>query len=358
MNLLGLTCDELAKAFQRRYGRGMFHAAALYRSFYRQPHLDIDAFPEFSGAGGLAEKVKADITDPLPRIVNEETQGAVKKLVFRLADAVEVESVIIPMANHVSLCVSSQAGCRMGCRFCETGQMGLQRNLSAHEIVAQVYTAKVVMGLPVRNVVFMGMGEPLDNLEPLLQAIRVLEDQRGMNIAKRHMTVSTAGLVSGIEKLAAQNWPQLKLAVSLNAPNDELRSRLMPVNRHYPLAQLKSALRKFPLARGNVLFMEYVLIKEQNDAPDHARQLADYLEGLPARVNLIPYNPRQQSSYEAPLPSDVQRFRQALIDQGIFVRLRKSKGENIQAACGQLGRRVNGYVSRFEDSKEWKHTQT
>jgi 23S rRNA (adenine2503-C2)-methyltransferase len=193
------------------------------------------------------------------------------------------------------------------------------------------------MGLDVRNVVFMGMGEPLDNFDQLIRAIRVLEDQRGLNIARRRMTVSTVGLTDGIEKLAALNWPQLRLAVSLNAPNDDLRSRLMPINDHFPLSQLKSVLRSYPLARGNALFIEYVLIRGQNDRPEHARQLADYLNGLPVKLNLIPYNPGSHSPFEAPTPGEVERFREALVAEGIFVRLRSPRGADIRAACGQLG---------------------
>jgi 23S rRNA (adenine2503-C2)-methyltransferase len=337
MNLMGLTCDEVSEEFRRRFGRGLFHAAALYRSFYHDPRFDIEKLPEFSASGNLADAVRADLTLGLPEITGRQMQEGVTKLVFRLADGLEIESVVIPAAARTTLCLSSQVGCRMGCRFCRTGQMGFQRHLRADEIVAQVYTVKVLMGLDVRNVVFMGMGEPLDNFDQLIRAIRVLEDQRGLNIARRRMTVSTVGLTGGIEKLAALNWPQLRLAVSLNAPNDELRSRLMPINDHFPLFQLKSVLRSYPLGRGNVLFIEYVLIRGQNDRPEHARQLADYLSGLPVKLNLIPYNPGAHSSFEAPTPGEVQRFREALVAEGIFVRLRSPRGAGIRAACGQLG---------------------
>ncbi|MDX9788929.1 MAG: 23S rRNA (adenine(2503)-C(2))-methyltransferase RlmN [Desulfobacterales bacterium] len=338
MNLLGLTCDELTEMFRRRYGRGLFHAAAVYRAFYRDPCFDIGKLPEFAASGGLAEEVGADLSIRLPEVVRQETCERTTKLVLRLADGLEIESVVVPMANHTSLCLSSQAGCRMGCRFCRTGQMGFQRNLRADEIVAQVYAVKVLMGLNVRNVVFMGMGEPLDNFDALIRAIRILEDQRGLNIAKRHMTVSTVGLVEGIRKLAAQNWPQLKLAVSLNAPNDDVRNRLMPINHRFPLSQLKSVLQDYPLARGNALFFEYVLIKGQNDQPAHAGQLSAYLKGLPAKLNLILFNPGPNLPYLAPTPEDVARFHCALVAEGVFVRLRSAKGADIRAACGQLGR--------------------
>jgi 23S rRNA (adenine2503-C2)-methyltransferase len=183
----------------------------------------------------------------------------------------------------------------------------------------------------------MGMGEPLDNFDPVVQAICVMVDQRGLNIAKSHITISTAGLPHKIKQLAELNWPQLKLALSLNAPNNKLRDGLMPINRQWPMEKLKKALVKVPLTRGNALFMEYVLIKNVNDHPRYARQLAAFLQGLTVKLNLIPYNPRRQSPFQAPTEEDVQRFHKAVIDQNIFVRLRSPKGAGIRAACGQLG---------------------
>ena len=220
--------------------------------------------------------------------------------------------------------------------------MGFHRNLTAEEIVGQVYAVKVMMRLAVRNVVFMGMGEPLDNFDGLIQAIRIMEDQRGLNIAKRRMTVSTVGLVDGIRKLSEFNWPQIKLAISLNAGDDALRSRLMPINSRYPMAELRAVLERFPLARGNALFVEYLLIKGINDRREHARQLAAYLKGLPVKLNLIPLNSTPNFPYLAPSYEDISCFQQALIDEEIFVRLRSTKGADIRAACGQLGGKGRG----------------
>jgi 23S rRNA (adenine2503-C2)-methyltransferase len=265
------------------------------------------------------------------------TADDVIKALLRLSDGHRVEMVIISMANHTTVCVSCQVGCAMGCRICQTGQIGLRRNLSAAEIVSQVYLAKVSMALNVRNVVFMGMGEPLDNFDAVAQAIEVISDQRGLNLAKGHITLSTSGLVDGIRRLADMNWPDLKLAISLNAPNDSLRDQLMPINRRYPLSALKAALQSYPLGRANALFFEYVLIKGINDAAPHAEALAAFLDGLPAKVNLIPYNPRPGSAFEAPSAEEVFGFQQKLVAQKIFVRLRASKGAGIMAACGQLG---------------------
>jgi 23S rRNA (adenine2503-C2)-methyltransferase len=337
MNPLSLTYDQLVEQFQWRYGRGAFHAKALYRAFYDRPVFDLLQTPEFSRSPELAQRIDRDLDLRLPEVSARIDEEGVTKLQFRLADGLAVETVLIPMAQHTTVCVSCQVGCRMGCRFCQTGQMGLLRPLSADEIVSQVFVVKVHMGLDVRNVVFMGMGEPLDNFDAVVQAIAVLSDQRGLNIAKRHITLSTVGWVPGIERLAALNWPQLKLAVSLNAADDALRSELMPVNRRYGLEALRAVLAGYPLARGNVLLVEYVLIRDVNDRPEDARRLARFVSGLPVRVNLIAYNPREASPFEAPWPEEVERFRRTLVELGVFVRLRGAKGAGIRAACGQLG---------------------
>ncbi len=337
MNLLSLTYPQLIVEMNQRYGRGAFHAAALYRAFYQTDDLELGRLPEFVASPRLIKQLEQDLVLDRPNIVDQFSDQGVTKLVFGLTDGHKIETVVIPMANHATVCVSSQVGCRMGCRFCRTAQMGFKRNLNAGEIVAQVYAVKVGLGLRVRNVVFMGMGEPLDNLDQVAQAIRIMEDQRGLDIAKRRMTVSTAGLIPGIRRLAHLGWPQLRLAVSLNAPCDDLRDALMPLNRTYPLASLKACLKSYPLARGNAIFMEYVLIEGINDHPRHARQLADYVHGLEVKLNLIACNPRSGSSYKAPSDRAMDRFHRALIDRGIFVRVRSAKGAALQAACGQLG---------------------
>lgn len=343
MNLLELTYDQLTALFSQVYGKGGHHAGALYRAFFNAPDFSLDRLPAFAASPRLSAAVFRDLSIERPEIVKRQTEEGVTKLAFRLGDGLVVEAVVIPMATHATVCISSQAGCRMGCRFCDTGRMGLRRNLTAAEIVAQVYTVKTLLGIDVRNIVFMGMGEPLDNFDPVMQAIRVIEDQRGLNIAKRRITLSTAGLVDGIKALAHLHWPQLKLAVSLNAPNDMIRDTVMPVNRRWDMTALKQTLRHYPLARGNVLLIEYVLIKGVNDHPAHAAALAQYLQDLPpVRLNLIVYNPGREAPYQSPDPSSVDRFHQALIAHNVFVRLRKSKGAGIRAACGQLSGRLAG----------------
>jgi 23S rRNA (adenine2503-C2)-methyltransferase len=332
-----MTLDQFEEEMRRRYGKGRYHATAAYRRIMQQGSLALDALVEFRNSGQLAEALQRDIELTLPEVVAHQQEGNVIKFVTRLSDGLQVESVILPMATHTSLCISCQVGCRQGCRFCQTAQNGLLRNLSAQEMVGQVLAARLHFNCQVRNIVFMGMGEPMDNLAAVTQAIRVLTDQRGLGLAHRHITVSTAGLVDGIRKLAALNWPHLKLAISLNAPNDALRSQLMPVNRRFPMEALRQALLDYPLGKKGVFFMEYVLIKNVNDSREHARQLAAYLKPLPVRLNLIGYNPQGRTPFAAPDAVDLERFKGWLVDEKVFVRLRTARGQSITAACGQLG---------------------
>ncbi|MCP3954115.1 MAG: 23S rRNA (adenine(2503)-C(2))-methyltransferase RlmN, partial [Desulfobacterales bacterium] len=227
--------------------------------------------------------------------------------------------------------------CRMGCRFCETGRNGLIRNLTVAEIVGQVYAARKRFGKGMRNVVFMGMGEPFDNYDKVLKAIEVISDQRGLDIAHRRITISTAGLAEGIRKFGASGPPLIKLAISLNAPNDRLRSELMPVNRSLPLDKLKVLLQAYPLKKKYYFLFAYVQIPGVNDQPEHAAELACYLESLPSKVNLISLNPGTNSPYRAPSEKENEQFRDLLIARGVNIQQRSTRGREIMAACGQLG---------------------
>ncbi len=294
----------------------------------------------------------------------------------RSDEAVEIESVLIPMigkkrTRSYTLCVSSQVGCAMGCTFCQTAQMGLIRSLSAAEIVAQWYTARHIIqrpdpDAPITNIVFMGMGEPMDNLEEVIRAIDILTDRRGPAIAMRKITVSTVGRIDGIARLAEHvrvpGWHRLGLAVSLNSPNDAARSSIMPINRSAPLAALREALCAWPLYAGAHLCIEYVLIPGVTDGPEAPEQLASFMLGsefVPARnqcpvpspqclplypgpalkalVNVIPYNPRDHSPWPAPTEESVEAFVAKLSSLGVYVKRRRTKGRDTMAACGQLG---------------------
>jgi 23S rRNA (adenine2503-C2)-methyltransferase len=337
MNVLGYTFEALTTLFRIRYGKGAYHAAALYKELFKRGNLTPWKAAAFAKSGNLAQQVATDLEIPLPNVATRESVGELTKIVLRLGDGFEVESVIVPMASHTTICISSQVGCRMGCRFCETAQLGFKRNLDAGEIVAQVWIARHILGCDIRNVVFMGMGEPLDNFDQVTQAMRVLSDQRGLDIAKGRMTLSTAGLVDGLARLAALGWPQPKLAVSLNAASDGVRNRIMPINRRYPLAALRRALLNYPLGNKDALFFEYVLIPGLNDDPADVRHLVEFLSPFRAKVNLIPLNPRRQAPFRAPTQNEIDRFHTMLVQEGLFVRLRITKGHEIMAACGQLG---------------------
>jgi 23S rRNA (adenine2503-C2)-methyltransferase len=271
-------------------------------------------------------------------IVDEVHRDGVVKFVTALHDDQRIESVVLPMESHYTVCVSSQVGCRMGCRFCETARLGLVRQLTVEEIVGQVYQARRRFGARIRNVVFMGMGEPFDNFEAVIQAVRILSDQRGLDIARRYITLSTAGRIDGIEKLASLGMPHVKLAVSLNAPNDALRSQLMPINQASSLDQLQKALMAYPLKKDYAVMIAYVLIPGVNNRPACARQLARWLEPLTAKVNLIPFNPGTASAYRPPTENELATFRRQLIALRVNVQNRAPRGRDLMAACGQLGK--------------------
>lgn len=270
-------------------------------------------------------------------------------------DALETESVLIPMIGRkrqrtYTLCVSSQVGCAMGCTFCQTAQMGLIRSLTPAEIVAQWFAATHLLNHPIANIVFMGMGEPLDNFDNVIQAIAVLTDHRGPAIPMSRISISTVGRIDGLRRLIDQvnqpGWHRLGLAISLNAPSDAIRSQIMPINRAMPLKDLREVLTGWPIYGGFKFCFEYVLIPGVNDQPEHARQLADFVRGrgehagqprLAGLINLIPYNPRDNSPWPAPDEADVERFLTWLADAGVFAKRRRTKGRDTMAACGQLG---------------------
>ncbi len=329
IDILGMTLAEYAAARQT-------HPQAVRQDYARLMR---------EGAGAT-----------LPAITRREDHDGVTKFCLPAGQEWETESVIIPMHSHrgtswYTLCLSSQVGCRMACTFCETGRMGLRRNLTAAEIVRQRLVARqlilerrpIVPGRfryfsdGIQNIVFMGMGEPLDNFDAVVQAIRVLNEPGGLDFPHAQITVSTAGRVDGLRKLAALNWPNLRIAVSLNAPNDALRDQLMPINKGMPLADLQRALLDYPLARKGLFLIEYVLIKGINDAFQHADQVAAWCRPLRCIVNVIPYNAQRHAAYDTPANDTIMRFMARLRSGGIFVKRRVAQGRDLMGACGQLG---------------------
>jgi 23S rRNA (adenine2503-C2)-methyltransferase len=260
-----------------------------------------------------------------------------RKFLFRLEDGEHVESVLIPERGHATLCLSSQVGCGQGCRFCSTGRMGLRRNLKASEIINQVRAVQACLTDgedPLTNIVFMGMGEPLHNFENTLKALRMMLSSQGMQFSHRHVTLSTAGLIPEMRALGKE--VPVNLAVSLNAARDEVRNRLMPVNRRYPLGPLMETCRNYPLPHGKRITFEYILIKGVNDAPQEALALARLLSGVKAKINLIPFNPHPQSPLQPPEEEAIRTFQKILINRHYTAIIRRSKGVDISAACGQL----------------------
>lgn len=318
------------------FGKGAFHARALYREVFKSGNLTPQTAPEFQSSPGLTARLVPAIRISPGEIVLTRSEGRLVKFVTRLRDGHEIESVVIPMADYLTLCVSSQVGCRMGCRFCQTGKMGFIRNLTCEEIVGQVFNARHTLNYPVKNVVYMGMGEPFDNFDPVVQSIRVLGEQRGLDIAFRHITVSTAGLADGIERFGRLNLPNIRLAVSIHAADNAKRSYLMPLNRRSPLETIKAALMAYPLPERGTFLFEYVLIKGFNDSEQDAENLARYIRPLRVRLNLMACNPVDGFGPPPVSDQEMHRFAGWLRQAGVFVIKRWGKGTAVSAGCGQL----------------------
>lgn len=337
MNILEYRLDQLTHKFEKDFGKGGYHSGALYREIFKKGNPDVLEAKEFKASPGFSQKLENSIELVPGEIVNCFTEDGLTKFITQLWDGQKIESVIIPMANRNTLCVSSQVGCRMGCRFCQTGKMGFKRNLAAAEITGQLFNARFVLKQNIKNIVFMGMGEPFDNFEAVVQAIKIMNEQKGFDIALRHITVSTAGLTRGIEKLAALGMKGLRLAVSINSSDENTRSWLMPVNKTQSLALLKKTLQAFPLCKKETFLFEYILIKDFNDSMEDAVKLAEYIHPLPVRLNLIAYNPMDGFNYESPSDDSMYKFSDVLTQNGVFVVKRWSKGRSVGAGCGQLG---------------------
>ena len=324
----------------------------LYQNF-AHAWLDVTTLPK-----ELRETLAQRITlEPLRTAASQESPDGVQKLLLACADGECIETVLIPSKGRLTQCISTQAGCNFKCAFCASGLHGRVRNLTAAEIVGQVMAACALMRaspaareqqaqpgarpgaapqLPrPGNIVVMGMGEPFDNYDHVLRALRILNDQKGINIGARHITVSTCGVVPGIRRFAEEGI-QFELSVSLHAPHDVLRDRIMPVNRRWPIAEIISACRDYFEATGRVVTFEYTLISHFNDRPHHADELIRLLRGLPCKVNLIPLSPVEGFDGKCPDDRTCLAFLDTLLKAGLNTTLRKSRGKEVDAACGQL----------------------
>lgn len=337
MSILGKTQGEYAAWVYSRLGKGRQHAALLYRIWLQEWDLSKCREAVEPHALPLLEQM-IELTDfSLPEISCVRQEGSVSKFLLKYPDQLESESVVIPMEAGNTLCISSQVGCKMGCAFCETGKMGLLRSLSAEEIVAQVCAARFSLNTCVRNLVFMGMGEPFDNFEAVAQSVRVLTDPGGLGFGPSRITISTSGVVDGIYRMIEEVDPALNLAVSVNAPNDEIRNKIMPVNKKWNMGELKRAMLAYCAHPRREIFAEYVLMQGVNDGVCHAEELVRYLEGLRVKINLIPYNPQRRDRFAPPSSVQMDLFVDRLRELGCNALIRRPKGQAIMAACGQLG---------------------
>jgi len=340
--LLDLSPQELQKELES-LGEPPYRAHQVWEWVWK--HLATDFAKMTNLPMALRERLSEHFfLDPFSVLARESDEEGTEKVLLGLADGASVEAVLIREEGRRTVCISTQVGCPVGCAFCATGQMGFVRNLSAGEIAGQVlHFARSLKekGERVTHVVVMGMGEPLLNYEATLKALSNLNDARGFGLGARRITISTVGVVPGILRLA-QEGRQFNLAISLHAPDDELRKELVPLAANWPIGQVLSAAEAYSLATGRRVTFEYVLLGGVNDSLKHARKLAALLRGKLAHVNLIPFNPAPGLPFRRPEEGQVELFRQELLAQGIDVTVRRSRGTKIQAGCGQLRSRVLG----------------
>lgn len=332
--LIGLDSQEL-KQLAERLGEKPYRGGQLARWLYKQSVTELDSMTDLSK--GFRDRLSSEARPGMLSIARVQVASdGTRKYLFDSGGCGMIESVLMPSADRVSACVSTQVGCAVACAFCATGLSGFQRNLSAGEIVEQVVRMQQESEQRISHVVFMGMGEPLFNYEATLKAVRLLNQEVG--IGMRHLTISTSGVIPGIRRLADEKL-QLTLALSLHAGSDSLRDWLVPLNRRFPLAELKDAAKDYIDRTGRRLTIEYVMLDGVNDSSEHARQTAEWMRGLMAHVNLIPYN-ATDAEFGPSSPERIRAFRAVLEEAGFPVTVRVERGADIDAACGQLRRRA------------------
>jgi 23S rRNA (adenine2503-C2)-methyltransferase len=329
--------SELASAFDPS-----FRATQLYKSVYQRSFDNFELMTDLPKPLRVTLPEEWNIKVPAVHRRFDSVDGTRRYLV-RLSDGELAETVYIPEENRDTICISSQVGCALACTFCLTGQLGLTRHLTPGEIVSQVLIAqRENIASQSFNIVLMGMGEPLHNYDNVMKAIRILHDPDGLNMSMSRITLSTAGLLPAIERLADE--PMIpNLAISLTGATNEKRNQLMPINRRYPLEQLLDAVRRFPLKHRQRVTFEYVLLSGMTDSPEDALHLVKLLKGIRAKVNLIPFNEAEELSYRRPSDAAVVRFQQTLIDHHISAFVRRNRGNDISAACGQLKKKWADY---------------
>ena len=350
-NLLGLDAIGLERFFEAQ-GEKRFRARQLLRWMHQRGEADFAQMSDL--ARELREKLPGMACIEAPQIVGDTVAAdGTRKWLLKVDGANAVEAVFIPETSRGTLCVSSQAGCVLDCAFCSTGKQGFNRNLSTAEIVGQLWLANRLLEgeRPVTNVVMMGMGEPLLNLDNVIPALRLMLDDQAYGLSRRRVTVSTAGVIPGIDRL--RDECPVALAVSLHAPNDALRDQLVPVNRKYPLAELTAACKRYlDKAPRDFITFEYVMLDGVNDADSHARELVSLAGKVRSKFNLIPFNPFPRSDFKRSPPERIKRFAEVLQRAGLTVTTRKTRGDDIAAACGQLAGDVADRTRRSLALKE------
>jgi len=333
INFYSLTLEDL-KAHFKKFGKEQFRAQQIYKWVYDQRVTD----PELMT--NLSKNFRAELPQllsfELPPVVQHlKSVDGTQKFLFDVKDGRTIEAVLIPTDDRLTLCISSEIGCNMACKFCFTGKQKLQRRLTTEEIVGQFMQVddRLEDGQRISNIVFMGMGEPLDNPEAVFKSIDVLHSPWGMNVSRKRITVSTSGLIPEMWRIAKA---KVRLAVSLNGPNDEIRSEVMPINKKYPLKDLLDECRRYYHETKDRITFEYVLLKGVTDQLEHAKQVYQLTKNIPCKINIIPFNEHPGSGYERPSDEQVALFQKELMDLGAHVLLRRTMGRDIFAACGQL----------------------
>lgn len=365
-NLLGLTRKHLEEFFSE-LGEKPFRARQLMKWIYKKGATNFSQMTDLSKS--LRERLSDSADLRVPEIMTSQySDDGTRKWLLRMDASQGIETVFIPDGGRGTLCVSSQVGCALDCSFCSTGQQGFNRNLSTAEIVGQVWLAQRELAKErgidllnsttheriITNVVFMGMGEPLANYKEVVSALKILRDDIGFDLSRRRVTLSTSGLVPQLKKLARD--VDVALAVSLHAPNNRLRDQLVPINRKHPIEELMPACWDYlKQTKGRNVTFEYVMLQKVNDAPEHAQQLAELLKSknYAAKVNLIPFNPFPDTQYERSSGNRIEKFRQILASNGVIATTRRTRGDDIDAACGQLAGKVANRVKKRLGDKQF-----
>lgn len=332
MNLYGLTKEELEQYFVS-IGEKKFKATQVFEWLYQKRVTTIEEFSNIKKEA--REQLQKDFSLELPKVIKREIDTDVEKYLFELSDNERIEAVLMRHNYGLSVCVSSQVGCNMGCKFCESGRLKKVRNLEAHEMVGQILVIESLIKERISSVVIMGIGEPLDNYENVIRFIKIINDAKGIQIGARHITLSTCGLIPKIKELSELDI-QINLAISLHAPNDNLRSEIMPINKAYPLQDLMEAIKEYIKKTNRRVTMEYILLKGVNDQKKHAKELANLLRGMNVYVNLIPYNETNHIEFQKSDKETIDAFYRELQKEKIQVTVRREFGSSISAACGQL----------------------